>query len=866
MRSSGDTPRPVGGDGERNPVRAPDAVAAVDAHGLVTAWNPGARQLLGYTPSEVLGRPASLLLAADPTPAALRRAIASQSWSGRVALRHHDGHPLEADLRAWSAPATNGQPQWFLVHSPAPSRAVGAYDDAQLLEWAFARSPLTMAVYGVDGRILRMNAATCRLLGFDEQQVLGRAVEDLYGDAREEGAPSVPASAQRLIETMRSVARTGQEVRYEVAAPAAEAGTGKVTWWAVTMSPVTDPDGRIHGVFTAGCDITGQYEARQRLTVLNEVNARIGATLDVSRTADELADMAVPRLADFVSVDLLDSVLHGGDPFPGPVVGTITLRRVAHRSATEGTPESAVRLGAVDIYPDYSPPARSLASGRPVLSGKGDDDFDRWTRSHPDRAARVRDYGFHSVMSIPVRARGTTLGVAVFARRRPEPFAPDDLLLAGEMVARAAVCVDNARRYTRERATALSLQRSLLPRQLPQQPAVEVATRYLPGSTQAGFGGDWFDVIPLSGARVALVVGDVVGHGLQATAAMGRLRIAVRTLADVDLAPDELLTQLDDLVIRLAAESSSAAGDSREESRERSRERSWDESRDESRDEEGGQVETTEGAESTEVLETPEAEETAGDMAATCLYAVYDPVTRHCTIARAGGPVPALVRRDGTVRLLDVPAGPRLGVGGLPFEVTELELPEGSLLALFTDGLINARPGNLDTLCRVLSHHPGRDLEDTCDTVLERLLPGLPTDDVALLIARTRALDVDRIATWDLDKEPSVVADARKVTSDQLARWGLDDLTFTTELVVSELVTNAIRHAAAPIRLRLIQDQCLICEVADGSNAAPHPRRARTFDEGGRGLLLVGQLTDRWGTRQTPTGKIVWAEQCVSPV
>ncbi|MFF3817813.1 SpoIIE family protein phosphatase [Streptomyces bluensis] len=858
-------------------MQPPDAaVAAVDAHGQVTAWSPGARQLLGYEPSEVLGRPASLLLAAAPSEAALRRAVASQSWSGRVALRHQDGHRLDAELRAWSAPTTGGQPQWFLVHSPGNRpprgqwRAAGAYDDGQLLEWAFARSPLTMAVYDVDGRILRMNAATCRLLGIDEHQVLGRVVEDLCGDAQERGAPSAPAFCEPLTETMRSVARTGRQARYEVAAPTTAAGTGKVSWWAVTMSPVTDPDGRIHGVFTAGCDITGQYEARQRLALLNEANARIGATLDVSRTADELADMAVPRLADFVSVDLLDSVLHGGDPFPGPVVGTVTLRRVAHRSATEGAPEAAVKLGAVDNYPDYSPPARSLASGLPVLSTKGEDDFDRWIQSRPARASRVRDYGFHSVLSTPVRARGTTLGVAVFARRRPEPFDPDDLLLAGEMVARAAVCVDNARRYTRERVTALSLQRSLLPRQLPRQPAVEVATRYLPGSTQAGFGGDWFDVIPLSGARVALVVGDVIGHGLQATAAMGRLRIAVRTLADVDLAPDELLTQLDDLVIRLAAESSSAAADGRDQ-----------------RDQAGDRTEGTDRAERTErpespeplrrpeppespevlqaleALEAPEDEETAGDMAATCLYAVYDPVTRHCTIARAGGPVPALVRRDGTVELLDVPTGPRLGVGGLPFEATELELPEGSLVVLFTDGLVNARPGNLDTLCRILSHHPGRDLEETCDTVLERLLPGLPADDVALLIARTRALDTDRVATWDLDKEPSVVAGARKVTSDQLARWGLDDLTFTTELVVSELVTNAIRHAEAPIRLRLIQDQCLICEVSDGSNSAPHPRRARTFDEGGRGLMLVGQLADRWGTRQTPTGKIVWTEQCL---
>ena len=816
MNSFGDT-TPGAGEG---PVRTTDAVAAVDARGLITAWSPGAGQLLGYAPSDVIGRPASLLLARDPPAAALRHAAASQNWSGRVTLRHQDGRLLEADLRAWSALDTDGRPQWFLVHSPTRRRSGSGHDDPNLLEWAFALSPLTLAIYDPDGRILRMNTATRRLLGFEEDnQVLGHAVEDLYEASREQEVPTAPAFSEHVTEAMRRVAVTGQGARYEVSTPAS-AGSQELTWWAVTMSPVTDPAGRVHGVFTAGCDITEQFEARQRLALLNEAGARIGTTLDVTVTADELAGMSVPRLADFASVDLLGSVLTGGEPLPGPVQGTVALSRVAHRSITEGIPEAAVALGTVETYPDYSPPARCLASGQPVLSTKGDGDFDRWIRANPTRAARVHDYGFHSVMAIPVRARGTTLGVAVFFRRRPGPFAADDLVLASEMVARAAVCVDNARRYTRERSTVLTLQRSMLPRQLPQQAAVEVATRYLPGSSQAGVGGDWFDVIPLSGARVALVVGDVVGHGIHASAAMGRLRIAVRTLADVDLAPDELLTQLDDLVIRLAAESRSAEGD-----------------------------------------DHVERAEAADDMGATCLYAVYEPISRHCTIARAGGPVPALVRSDGTVDLLDIPAGPRLGLGGLPFEATELDVPEGSLLALYTDGLIEARAGNLDELCRVLSRRPGHSLESTCDTVLQALLPDQPADDVALLIARTHALEAAHVFTWDLAPDPSVVATARKKASDQLGLWGLEELTFTTELVVSELVTNAIRHAQAPIQLRLIQNQSLICEVADGSNASPHPRRARTFDEGGRGLLLVAQLTDRWGTRQTPTGKIIWAEQ-----
>jgi anti-sigma regulatory factor (Ser/Thr protein kinase) len=309
---------------------------------------------------------------------------------------------------------------------------------------------------------------------------------------------------------------------------------------------------------------------------------------------------------------------------------------------------------------------------------------------------------------------------------------------------------------------------------------VDVATRYLPAGTRAGVGGDWFDVIPLSGARVALVVGDVVGHGLRASATMAQLRTAVRTLADVDLPPDELLTQLDDVVIRLAREEPDAPGSAAE--------------------------------------------------------------------AR--------------------PVAPPLGLGGLPFEISEFELAEGSVLALFTDGLIEARDRDVDVglalMGRVLGQ-PVRSLEKLCDDLLDELPPGRPVDDVALLLARTRVLDAARVATWDLPDNPQIVAEARKFASAQLAAWGLDEALFTTELVVSELVTNAIRYGGEPIRLRLVRDAVLICEVSDGSSTAPHLRRARAYDEGGRGLLLVAQLTERWGTRQTPSGKVIWAELSVAP-
>jgi anti-sigma regulatory factor (Ser/Thr protein kinase) len=346
---------------------------------------------------------------------------------------------------------------------------------------------------------------------------------------------------------------------------------------------------------------------------------------------------------------------------------------------------------------------------------------------------------------------------------------------------------------------------------------VEVASRYLPASTQLGVGGDWFDVIPLSGARVALVVGDVVGHGIHASATMGRLRTAVRTLADVDLPPDELLTRLDDLVSRLPADA-----------------------------------------------DADDSDDAENDVGATCLYAVYDPVSRRCSLARAGHPPPALVTPDGAVSFLDLPAGPPLGLGGLPFESTEIELPAGSILALYTDGLIESRGDDIDLGFERLRHaltHRAPSLETTCDNVLQAVLPGRPADDVALLIARTHALTDDRVATWDLPADPAVVPGTRRQVARRLTSWGLDDTAFVTELVVSELVTNAIRHAKTPIQLRLIRDRTLICEVSDGSSTAPHLRRACPFDEGGRGLLLVSQLAQRWGCRQTPHGKVIWAEQ-----
>ncbi|MFE0632553.1 SpoIIE family protein phosphatase [Streptomyces sp. NPDC058864] len=554
--------------------------------------------------------------------------------------------------------------------------------------------------------------------------------------------------------------------------------------------------------------------ARERLALLSEASSRVGSTLDATRTAEELAEVAVHRFADHAIVDLFDSVLQGGEPELRPGAGDLTLRRTAEAGSCAS--RGGAKPGDSVTYRQGAEPTLGLFTGEPGML-----EITEPAASPPADSGDAGTSGAHSALAIPLRARGVTLGAALFTRfPGRDPFDADDLLLAQEVGNRAAVCVDNARHYTREHNTSLALQRSLLPPTAARQPAVDAATRYLPAGPYAGVGGDWYDVIPLSGARVALVVGDVVGHGVHASATMGRLRAAVRTLADIDLPPDELLTHLDDVVTR---------------------HRDFGDIKDACRD----------------------VGPAVGEIVATCLYMIYDPVTRLCTAARAGHPPPAVIRPGSDVEYLDIPAGPPLGVGGLPFEATELELPEGTRLALYTDGLIESPGHSLDEglkhLQKALSE-PIPALEDMCDHVLRTVVGQGSRDDVALVIARTQQLDGTHAAAWNLTVDLAEVARARGLASSRLEGWDLAELAFTTELVISELVTNAIRYGAGPVQLRLIREDTLICEVSDASNTAPHLRRARMLDEGGRGLFIVAQLAERWGTRQRPDGKTIWAE------
>ncbi|MFF4055492.1 SpoIIE family protein phosphatase [Streptomyces sp. NPDC001668] len=768
-------------------------IAVTDGDARVAYWSREAQELLGYTSAEIIGRPLDDLLSADGST-----------------LRHRDGSLL--DIKAHLSPLLGATPQQHFLVTTVPSPGTGKLQD--LMWWMLEQQSLSLTIYDPDGRLLWANEAARRAVGFGQSEVFGRRLtEFLPGAAFEE--------AERRI---LRVGETGEPEYTElfVALPLEP----RAHAWAVDVFPLKDAHGRVHAVGMVANDYSEQHHSRERMALLSEARTRIGASLDVAGTAQELVDVTVEvsHFADFVSVDLVEDVFRGALPGPAAGTGPVPLRRAAQGGTCPLPPDTAVRVGTIHTPPQSSPLVRCQVTGRTVLGHIQDPDIVRWLAEDPVQVAYIRAVGTHSLLAVPVRAHGVILGAALFLRHAtsPDPFGPDDQTVIEDLVAKVAVCLDNARRFTHERGIALALQRSLLPRRPTLHPAVETASRYVPAGGNAGVGGDWFDVIPLPGARVGLVVGDVVGHGINASATMGRLRTAVRTLADIDLAPDELLTHLDDIVTH------------------------------------SGLPQDVDDADDAAASQIP------GDVGATCLYAVYDPVSRTCSLARAGHPPPILVGPDTAAHVVDLPAGPPLGLGSLPFEAAEFTMPEDSVLALFTDGLIESRHHDLDegnrSLCQALAR-PEPSLEVLCDTVLDAQHPAADGDDVALLLIRARALGPESLASWDLPSDPAIVAEARKRAGDRLAEWGLEEASFVTELVVSELVTNAIRYGTGPIRLRLIKDRTLTCEVSDGSSTSPHLRRARLSDEGGRGLLLVAQLTERWGTRHTPAGKTIWAEQ-----
>ncbi|ONH34731.1 serine/threonine protein phosphatase [Protofrankia sp. BMG5.30] len=563
--------------------------------------------------------------------------------------------------------------------------------------------------------------------------------------------------------------------------------------------------------------MTGQQQNPHDLYLLYAAAKRIGRSLDVDHTAQDLAEVLVPALGDVATVDLSDAVRAGDEPPKTFGGGQLRLRRVAAVRHHGSWHPGFIRTGMpVPPFPDGFE-IRSLQRGK-VLMATNRAEVVPYAGDFTDAMIPL---DAHSGMSAPLYVRGLLFGIVSVWRTGSTPvFDRDDRKLLREIASRAELSIDNARRYTRERRAAIALQRALLPQARTDTTAAETAGRYVPADRGRQVGGDWYDVIPLSSLRVAFVVGDVIGHGLPASATMGRLRTAVQTLADLDLEPGELLAHLDDLVQRLASEADPARRDT---------------------------------------------------VGATCVYAVYDPVAGRCAIASAGHPPPAVVTPEGKVDFVDVTPGPPLGVGGMPFEVTEIALAPGSVLALYTDGLLNRHDRDvtqgMDWLHERLEslYEIERSLDDIGRELLGDVSSAPPADDIVMLLARTRTVVPEAVVEWEFPADASVVAEVRNLTTRQLAAWGLDTLSFSTELVVSELITNAIRYAQGPIRVRLIRDDLLVCEVSDASFTQPRLCYARSTDEGGRGLFLVAQMTRRWGSRYSRLGKTIWTEQPTHP-
>ncbi|MEU8690540.1 SpoIIE family protein phosphatase [Streptomyces sp. NPDC048665] len=789
------------------------AIAMLDEQGTVIGWTQAAQRLVGYSAGEAVGQSAALVLPSFEEPpgvsAFAEQCRAQGGWSGTVAVRHRDGRTLNLSLRLSLLRGQDATLRWLVSLTDMSTLSSGMINGS-VRESLLTRAPMGIVVRDLQLRCTWTNDTMERLDGVPRDRRLGRRLTDL-----------VPGFENEALEVVaRQVLDSGDSTVHEYRAWPPE-DPRREHAYSVSFFCLQDADGKSLGVCSMIVDVTGSRRVRERLALLSQAGTRIGSTLDVMQTGQELADVAVPLMADYAIVDLTDSVPFGNEP--SARIDTThahppVLRRAGLASIHPGIPESPWARGeTVFISPD-SPFTSVLRTGRSHLEQVLDTSPGTWLDHDPARAQKIRENGMHSVMVVPIRARRSVLGVAVFIRTEdPKPFREDDLLLAEELVTRAALSLDNARQYACEHTTALTLQRNLLPHRLRGGTAVEAASRYLPADTDAGVGGDWFDVIELSGARVALVVGDVVGHGINAAVTMGRLRTAVRTLADLDLPPDELLACLDDTVRRLAEEDA-------------------------------------DGPDEFPVV-----------LGATCLYAIYDPDTRRCTMAAAGHPPPAITDPQGQITFPDLPTGTPLGVGlGVPFEAVELELSEGSVLAFYTDGLVESRDEDIDVGMHRLGAalaQPDQSLEDLCSSVMETVPTQAASDDVTLLLVRIRTLNAAQIASWDLPPEPTAVHTARHLTVRQLSEWGLEPLMPATELVVSELVTNAIRHGAGPIRLRLIQHKVLTCEVFDSGGSYPRPRHACTVDENGRGLLMVAQLSRRWGCRSSTGGKFVWVEQ-----
>ncbi|MFI0960451.1 SpoIIE family protein phosphatase [Streptomyces sp. NPDC021080] len=630
-----------------------------------------------------------------------------------------------------------------------------------------------------DWRITFANLEAERVLGPGDEPLLGRNLWDL------------PALSQ--VPDMEERCRSGTARSTATAFDITLADTGRC--YDLRIVPVP---GGLTVYFT---DVTD----RRRREAEQEAAVRVAAER-ASRTAELTTQLAAATTSEDVVTAVARRVL---PPFGAQGLLVLVLED-----------EHLVDIGSVGYPSSFMEPTRGAHGMEPADAGPagevvltGEPRFvssrEEWAAAFPDPGIRPRS-DMEAWAFLPLTASDHTFGVCVIAFDTARRLTSEERTLLITISALVAHALERARLYEAEITRSEELQQALLPRELPALPETTAAARYLPAGQTSDVGGDWYDLIPLSAGQVALVVGDVMGHGLSEAATMGRLRTALHTLAALEFPPDEIMGHLNDIVSGL------------------------------------------------------------GEHAyATCLFALYDSTDGSCTVVRAGHPPPLVVRPDGSAHFPEVAVNPPLGAAFPPFETTELELPAESLLVLFTDGLVTSPRREIDQgmtqLAGLLAGEAGcPDLEELCDSVTAGLLPGGPTtDDAALLIARLHHVADRQVASWALQEGPEAAGEARRHVREQLAQWHLDDLVMTTELLASELVGNVVRHASGPIGLRLLCSGTLVCEVSDASPTMPRIRRATDTDEGGRGLQLVNALCERWGSRYTPEGKAIWTEQAL---
>ncbi|MEW2403940.1 SpoIIE family protein phosphatase [Streptomyces sp. NPDC046862] len=804
--------------------RIPLAVIVVDREGLVSHWSTGARRLFGAAKEQAVGRPAVDLLPVSgvlPEPDE-----ADLPYDGPDPYDEADpygaytaydglGPGLESSLDGRLSYPAAGRARLTV---PERDR-----DRVDVLWWAY---PLV----GPGRERLLVLAADADGARHDDDNEAGEAAVERIapGFALHTDFPGAEELARRLPEILPSMS-VGESAR--IVAQVLELGYPVLEFSQNDRVPVTPDWGvprraerrarreRAARTLAEGLPLPEdlrdegedlEYAAvRERLEFLNEVSSRIGTSLDLSRTIIEVSRAVVPRFTDVAGTYLREQVV-AGEGFPDGVPDTTTMW---HRVALEHTDEpgrwdDVVPVGEAMPFPAHTPFFQCMTTGEPVLVPRISEQMGHAIAAQFEKRDIRPLITGRSMLVVPLKARNVVLGFMILLRHPERPVFNDmDRVTGAELAARAGLVLDNARMYTYQENVAETLQDSMLPQIAARMPGCDIATRYLPGTLLGRVGGDWFDSVKLPGARTALVVGDVMGHGLNSAAMMGQLRTAVQTMAGLDLPPAQLLRNLDDLAQRLGEH-----------------------------------------------------------YLATCLYAVYDPIASELHLANAGHIPPVLVRaEDGSSELLDLPTGAPIGVGGVPFETVRVRVEPGDRLVMCTDGLVEMRGEDigvgLATLCESAAH-PAASMDDACDTIIRALnTRGGRKDDVALLMARLNGIEPEDVAEWRLARDQAEVARARAAVREQLHVWGLNTLEDTAEMLVSELVTNAVRHAdTRRVGLRLVRGDTLLCEVEDDDPMLPTLLSAGPADESGRGMRVVSTLAREWGTSRTSTGKTVWFE------